>query len=64
MFDKLFSPSIKTEEPTYPNLHEIIINLEKRVEILEQENAELTRRVANIQPVVYNLTSPINNIAQ
>ncbi len=64
MFDKLFAPSIKTEEPTYPNLHEIIVNLEKRVEILEQENVELNKRVANIQPVVYNLTSPINNIAQ
>ena len=57
MFDKLFASSTKMEAPTYPNLHQLIVDLENRVKLLELENAELSRKVANIQPVVYNLTT-------
>ena len=40
MFDWIFAPSIKSKEPTYPNLHEIIVDLESRVEKLEEENKD------------------------
>ena len=55
MFDRFFAPTIK--EVPYPNLHDKIVNLEKRVEQLEEENIELNKRITNIQPVVYNITS-------
>ena len=57
MFDWIFAPSSKTVEPTYPNLHEIIVDLESRVEKLEEENKELDNRINKIQPVVYNITN-------
>ena len=52
MFDWIFAPSSKTVEPTYPNLHEIIVDLESRVEKLEEENKDLDNRINKIQPVV------------
>ena len=55
MFDWIFAPSIKSKEPTYPNLHEIIVDLESRVEQLEEENKDLDNRINKIQPVVYNI---------
>ena len=55
MFDWIFAPSIKSKEPTYPNLHEIIVDLESRVEKLEEENKDLDNRINKIQPVVYNI---------
>ena len=57
MFDWIFAPSSKTVEPTYPNLHEIIVDLESRVEKLEEENKDLYDRISKIQPVVYNITN-------
>ncbi len=57
MFDWIFAPSSKTVEPTYPNLHEIIVDLESRVEKLEEENKDLDNRINKIQPVVYNITN-------
>ena len=57
MFDWIFAPSIKSKEPTYPNLHEIIVDLESRVEQLEEENKDLYDRINKIQPVVYNITN-------
>ena len=57
MFDWIFAPSIKSKEPTYPNLHEIIVDLESRVEKLEEENKDLDNRINKIQPVVYNITN-------
>jgi len=57
MFDWIFAPSSKTVEPTYPNLHEIIVDLESRVEKLEEENRYLHQMITKIQPVVYNITN-------
>ena len=57
MFDWIFAPSSKTVEPTYHNLHEIIVDLESRVEKLEEENKDLDNRINKIQPVVYNITN-------
>ena len=57
MFDWIFAPSSKTVEPTYPNLHEIIVDLESRVEMLEEQNKELHSMISKIQPVVYNITN-------
>jgi chaperonin cofactor prefoldin len=57
MFDWIFAPSSKTVEPTYPNLHEIIVDLESRIEKLEEENKDLDNRINKIQPVVYNITN-------
>ena len=57
MFDWIFAPSSKTVEPTYPNLHEIIVDLESRVEKLEEENRHLHQMITKIQPVVYNITN-------
>ncbi len=57
MFDWIFAPSIKSKEPTYPNLHEIILDLESRIEKLEEENKDLDNRINKIQPVVYNITN-------
>ena len=57
MFDWIFAPSIKSKEPTYPNLHEIIVDLESRIEKLEEENKDLDNRINKIQPVVYNITN-------
>ena len=55
MFDRFFAPTIK--EVPYPNLYDKIVNLEQRVEQLEEENIELNKKITNIQPVVYNITS-------
>ena len=57
MFDWIFAPSIKSKEPTYPNLHEIIVDLKSRVEKLEEENRDLHQMITKIQPVVYNITN-------
>ena len=57
MFDWIFAPSIKPQEPTYLNLHEIIVDLESRVEKLEEENRDLHQMITKIQPVVYNITN-------
>lgn len=57
MFDWIFAPSIKPQEPTYPNLQEIIVDLESRVEKLEEENRDLHQMITKIQPVVYNITN-------
>ena len=57
MFDWIFAPSSKTVEPTYPNLHEIIVDLESRVERLEEENRDLYNMISKIQPVVYNINN-------
>ena len=57
MFDWIFASTDKPKEPTYPNLHEIIVDLESRVEQLEEENKDLYDRINKIQPVVYNITN-------
>ena len=57
MFDWIFASTDKPKEPTYPNLHEIIVDLESRVEKLEEENKDLDNRINKIQPVVYNITN-------
>ena len=57
MFDWIFASNDKPKEPTYPNLHEIIVDLESRVEKLEEENKDLYDRINKIQPVVYNITN-------
>ena len=57
MFDWIFASTDKPKEPTYPNLHEIIVDLESRIEKLEEENKDLDNRINKIQPVVYNITN-------
>ena len=57
MFDWIFASTDKPKEPTYHNLHEIIVDLESRVEKLEEENKDLYDRINKIQPVVYNITN-------
>ena len=55
MFDRFFAPTIKT--PPSPSFYDIIVDLKKRVEQLEADNADLKMKINNIQPVVYNITS-------
>ena len=57
MFDWIFASTDKSKEPTYPNLHEIIVDLESRIEKLEEENKDLDNRINKIKPVVYNITN-------
>ena len=57
MFDWIFASTDKPKEPTYPNLHEIIVDPESRVERLEEENRYLHQMITKIQPVVYNITN-------
>ena len=55
MFDWIFASTDEPKELTYPNLHEIIVDLESRVERLEEENRDLYNMISKIQPVVYNI---------
>lgn len=55
MFDRFFAPPIK-KVSSHSNLYEMISNLKKRVEQLEEENIEINKKITNIQPVVYNIT--------
>ena len=57
MFDWIFASTDKPKEPTYPNLHNMVIDLQSRVEMLEEQNKELHRMISKIQPVVYNITN-------
>ena len=57
MFDWIFASTYKPKEPTYPNLHNMVIDLQSRVEMLEEQNKELHSMISKIQPVVYNITN-------
>ncbi len=57
MFDWIFASNDKPKEPTYPNLHNMVIDLQSRVEMLEEQNKELHSMISKIQPVVYNITN-------
>ena len=55
MFDRFFAPSVKSTSS--PSFYDIIIDLKKRVEQLEADNADIKMKINSIQPVVYNITS-------
>ena len=57
MFDWIFASTDKPKEPTYPNLHNMVIDLQSRVEMLEEQNKELHSMISKIQLVVYNITN-------
>tara|TARA_Y100000356_G_C11186184_1_gene249560 strand:- start:83 stop:262 length:180 start_codon:yes stop_codon:yes gene_type:complete len=57
MFDWIFASNDKPKEPTYPNLHNMVVDLQSRVEMLEEQNKELHSMISKIQPVVYNITN-------
>ncbi len=57
MFDWIFASNDKPKEPTYPNLYNMVVDLQSRIERLEKENRDLDNRINKIQPVVYNITN-------